>query len=190
LTVLHAETPHPDFILADANELVRLECHRLSTNNRFRAVIFLDPFGMQVDWATLQAIQQSGRVDLWLLIPTGIGVARLLPRSGPPSATWETRLDRCLGTSEWRSALLEAKPDLLGHIAPRREVGLRKIVDFVMSRLRSLFGPGLHPTALELHIRHRPAYHLIFACSSRSARARQIAFDIAGYLLDRARKQS
>lgn len=47
-----------------------------------RAVLFLDPYGMQVEWATLKAIASTQAIDLWLLFPLGIGVNRLLKKSG------------------------------------------------------------------------------------------------------------
>jgi hypothetical protein len=47
-----------------------------------RAVLFLDPYGMQVEWKTLEAIANTKAIDLWLLFPLGIGVNRLLKKSG------------------------------------------------------------------------------------------------------------
>jgi three-Cys-motif partner protein len=47
-----------------------------------RAVLLLDPYGMQVDWQTIEAVSQTKAIDLWLLFPLGIGVNRLLKRSG------------------------------------------------------------------------------------------------------------
>src|SRR5271165_1651205 len=42
--------------------------------NKTRAVVFLDPYGMQVEWETLKALGQTCGVDLWLLFPLGVGV--------------------------------------------------------------------------------------------------------------------
>lgn len=36
-----------------------------------RAVIFLDPYGMQVEWATIEAIARTKAIDLWILFPFG-----------------------------------------------------------------------------------------------------------------------
>ncbi|MGH8657683.1 MAG: hypothetical protein ACREV4_04145 [Gammaproteobacteria bacterium] len=30
-----------------------------------RAVVFLDPFGMQVEWETVDTLAKTGGVDLW-----------------------------------------------------------------------------------------------------------------------------
>jgi three-Cys-motif partner protein len=34
-----------------------------------RAVLFLDPYGMQVEWQTIEAIAKTAAIDLWLLFP-------------------------------------------------------------------------------------------------------------------------
>lgn len=36
-----------------------------------RAVLFLDPYGMQVEWQTIEAIARTKGIDLWLLFPLG-----------------------------------------------------------------------------------------------------------------------
>lgn len=33
--------------------------------------MFLDPYGMQVDWATIEAIAKTKAIDLWILFPLG-----------------------------------------------------------------------------------------------------------------------
>ena len=34
-----------------------------------RALIFLDPFGMQVAWTTIEAVAKTKAIDLWVLFP-------------------------------------------------------------------------------------------------------------------------
>ncbi len=59
----------------DANNEIREMCGR--GWRRHRAVLFLGPFGMQVEWETIEAIAATRAIDLWLLFPLGIGVKRL-----------------------------------------------------------------------------------------------------------------
>ena len=79
-------------IQADANSYLQDLClnRRWSKN---RAVLFLDPFGMQVTWDTIAAIAATKAIDLWLLFPIG-AVNRLLPRNAQISAAWRKTLDR------------------------------------------------------------------------------------------------
>src|SRR2546430_906915 len=69
-----------------------------------RAVVFLDPYGMEVEWATIEAIAQTHAIDLWLLFPLGQAVNRLLTRHGPPEEPWAQRLTRMFGTEVWKGA--------------------------------------------------------------------------------------
>lgn len=64
----------------DANREIRKLCERNWSSHR--AVLFLDPYGMQVEWDTIVAVAQTRAIDLWLLFPLGVGVNRLVTRSG------------------------------------------------------------------------------------------------------------
>ncbi|GAI54351.1 unnamed protein product, partial [marine sediment metagenome] len=54
-------------------------CNNYKWQNN-RAVLFLDPYGMQVNWETIKAIANTEAIDLWYLFPFGIGVNRLLQK--------------------------------------------------------------------------------------------------------------
>ena len=58
----------------DANENLKEICRKRWAQHR--AVLFLDPFGMQVEWSTIEAVAKTKSVDMWLLFPLGIGVNR------------------------------------------------------------------------------------------------------------------
>jgi len=63
----------------------------------YRTLAFVDPYGMQVSWESIQALKNLG-VDLWILVPTGVGANRLLTRNGENiSVTWAETLQRFLG---------------------------------------------------------------------------------------------
>ena len=83
----------------DANEEIQRLCQPKWKNHR--AVLFLDPYGMAVEWKTIEKVAATHAIDLWLLFPLGIGVNRLLPRSGQIPESWRTRLNLFLGTEDW-----------------------------------------------------------------------------------------
>jgi three-Cys-motif partner protein len=56
-----------------------------------RAVVFLDPYGMQVEWSTIEALAPTKGIDLWNLLPLGMGVARLLTYNGNNDEAWKRR---------------------------------------------------------------------------------------------------
>lgn len=173
------------FVRADANVLVEQECAWLRSGRDRRAVVFLDPYGMQVNWTTLQQIAACERADLWLLLPTGIAINRLIPRGGEPHPRWEERLDAFYGTEDWRDAFRPVVQDLLG-AERRRTANLDAIVAYTLKRLHSLFGDGLYQPSLSLRAgKKQQQYHLVFAATSTNSRAREVAHKIAAYLIAR-----
>jgi three-Cys-motif partner protein len=64
-------------IQGDANTVLKDWCHRTDWQ-RNRAVVFLDPYGMAVEWSTIREIANTKAIDLWILFPLGQAVNRLL----------------------------------------------------------------------------------------------------------------
>lgn len=57
-----------------------------------RALVFLDPYGMQVEWKTIKSIAVTQAIDLWILFPLGT-VNRLLKNDGEIRSSLRARLD-------------------------------------------------------------------------------------------------
>lgn len=184
------DLPVPHLLRADANELVRQECEWLDGHGMRKAVMFLDPYGMQVEWRTLQTIAECPKIDLWLLLPTGIAINRLVPRRGDQQPRWAERLDAFYGTPDWRSAFLTVDRDMLGVERQARSLDLNGIVRFTMERLITLFGGGLYPAALPLRTGRHQSYHLVFANSSKQEHVWDRAHRIAGHLIKKAQAGS
>ena len=51
----------------EANEFVQKFCNQTNWS-KYRAVILLDPFGMEVEWETLKAIASTNAIDLLYLV--------------------------------------------------------------------------------------------------------------------------
>lgn len=84
---------------ADCNEKMMRMAEYLKTNKSYRALVFIDPYGMSVDWNSVEALKGLG-VDLWILVPTGIGISRLLKNDGNISESWLNKLEKFLGLSQ------------------------------------------------------------------------------------------
>jgi len=63
-----------------------------------KVLAYIDPYGMQLEWKSLEALKDVS-VDMWILIPTGMGVNRLITSSGEISEAWLKRLVKFLGMS-------------------------------------------------------------------------------------------
>ncbi len=53
----------------------------------YKAIVFIDPYGMQVKWSALESMKGLS-VDLWILVPTGIGINRLLKKKEKSRQIW------------------------------------------------------------------------------------------------------
>lgn len=97
----------------DANGVLCVWCKERNWNKE-RAVVFLNPYGMQVEWSTIQALGTTKAVDLWYLFP--LGVARMLTRDGKIEDSWRKRLTTLFGTADWEERFyrMEARKDLFG----------------------------------------------------------------------------
>lgn len=169
-------------INADSNAYLRDICEN-RVWERNRAVLFLDPFGMQVTWDTMTAIAKTKAIDLWILFPLGIGVNRLLRRDAQISEAWQRRLDDFFGTRDWRSAFYQTSTEqsLFGMEAETKKIAdFDGIARFFVDRLETIFaGVAKNPLAL-LNSANTPLYLLCFAAGNeRGAKtAVKIAQDI------------
>jgi three-Cys-motif partner protein len=153
---------------------------------RHRAVMFLDPFGMQVTWETVEAIASTKAIDFWYLFPLGVAVNRLLKKDGQINEAIKGSLDRLFGAKDWYHAFYSVtkEPNLFGERSVTRKVGgFDKIGDFFVNRLRKVFaGVADNPLPL-LNSKRNPLYLLCFA--SGNLRGAKTAVKIAQDILKR-----
>ena len=153
-----------------------------------RAVLFLDPYGMQVEWATIEAIARTKAIDMWLLFPLGIGVNRLLKKSGDIPDSWRRRLDLLLGTQDWYDEVyeVESTPTLFGADEERVvKASTATIGRYFNERLGSIFaGVAAEPGVLR-NSKSSPLYLLCFAVGN--PRGTDVALRIANHLLKAVR---
>ncbi len=174
-----------EIIRGDANTELRRICH--SWPHGHKGVIFLDPYGMEVEWDTLKAIARTGSLDVWYLVTTGI--VRMLPRSGTPEREWRDKLRRTYGQDGIDDIFYPRKQTLtLWSDEPveviERQVDWSRVRDFFLSRLRSIF-PAVAPNPLWLYnATGSPLFLLCFAVSSPHPSAQSLALRIANYILE------
>ena len=168
----------------EANAVLQELC-RATNWRRTRAVVFLDPFGMQVEWSTIEALGQTRSIDLWYLVPTGIAYTRMMPRKGLPNAHWQARLDRAFGDGGWRQIyeqrivndLFEGEKE-----TATRAKGIREIEAYAIKRLASVFH-AVAPNVGRLSNSRNHIYSLVFCCGNPAAKAQERAMTIANHIL-------
>ncbi|WP_322494645.1 three-Cys-motif partner protein TcmP [Chloroflexus sp.] len=163
----------------DANHVLQdwIQC---TDWQRTRAVVFLDPYGMQVEWSLIKAIADTQAIDLWLLFPFGMGVNRLLTKEAPPPV-WEEKLTRFFGTDEWRDRFYQRQIDMFGNVFEPRLANAASIKQFFIERLATIFA-AVAPNPLVLtNSRNNPLYLLCFAAGN--PKGAQTALKIAQHIL-------
>ena len=135
--------------------------------------MFLDPYGMQVEWRLLEVIAATKAIDLWLLVPIGMGVNRLMTQQDLPPQEWQERLTAFFGTDEWQERFYRpvTQPDLFGE-GPTQEKAANydELAAYFVERLRSLFGQeGVAPNPLtQRNSRNSPMFLLCFAAANKT----------------------
>lgn len=175
----------------DANKRVRELCKRIPWHSKSpptRGVIFLDPFGTQLEWPTLEAIAQTKALDVWYLFPL-MGVVRNSPLAVHElSQSHRTAVTRALGTEHWMDHFYkdeEGTGDLFLESIPKpkkRSLNPRGIEAFVRQRLQTVFPLVLPPRTI-LGNGNTPLFSLFFAMSNDSPKAQALAIPIAESLL-------
>ncbi|MCX6165374.1 MAG: three-Cys-motif partner protein TcmP [Ignavibacteriae bacterium] len=82
----------------DCNKKI-VDMSKYMRRNEFtRAVAFIDPYGLEVNWNSISVFKDLG-VDMWILIPTG-GVNRMLKNDGNIKESWMEKLSSFLGLTK------------------------------------------------------------------------------------------
>lgn len=170
------------FVCGDANDALEEFC--LSTNWRTtRAVVFLDPFGNQISWSTLEQIAATRAIDLWYLFPAGLGVYRQISQQGSVEPEQAQSLDRLLGTEDWRAAFIsrERQSDLFENDreVTRKQADVEHITRFMINRMRGIFQGVVLDHWLPLGSRGIHMYSLLFASANPSERAKALSRKLA-----------
>ncbi len=125
---------------SDANKFLR----ELQLDwRRWRGVLFLDPFGTQVEWATIEMVAGFNALDIWILFSVS-AISRMLPQSKRPedvTARWVARLNKVFGDESWRALYSEIpQEDLFRDTEYEREPGIDGILNTYKGKLAKLFG--------------------------------------------------
>lgn len=168
----------------DANAYLQRICRRKENWRTRRAVVFLDPYGMQVEWQTIKALGDTKAIDLWILFPLGVAVNRMVTRDGKINEAWRKKLDIMFGDTGWYDVFYRefVSYDLLGERAELKKVAdFNSIGQYFVTRLKTVFYQVAENPRPLLNSRNNPLYLLCFATGN--PRGAPIAMRIADHIL-------
>ena len=170
---------------ADANTVItELASKPIWDCNKFRGVIFIDPYGMEVSWETLKAIVSTESFDVWYLFPLS-GVYRQAARDHTRVEEYKKEaLDKLFGTREWEDAFYK-KITRRGFFETTentvRKLTVKQIEEWVSNRLKTIFTHVSAPVALPAT--GAQLYSLYFCISNPAPKAIGLATKAANFIL-------
>jgi len=140
-------------------------------NKNYRTLAYIDPCGMQLEWRSIENLRGL-QLDMWVLVPTGLGVNRLLKKNGEISDAWMEKLEMFLGmTKEDIEKNFYKKtetlfPDLT--ITMKESGVILKSAKLYRSRLEDVFKFVSRPYELK-NSTNSIMYHLFLASNNKAA---------------------
>src|SRR5690606_27463489 len=140
---------------------------------KHKVLAFIDPCGMEVKWESLEALKGLS-IDMWLLVPTGIGVNRLLMKNHQIPEQWWAKLESFYGLA--RSLLDKAfyntstvntlfGPETVVQKVPQ---ALKKIESIYTERLKEVFKYVSRPYVIK-NTNDSVMFHLVLASNNQAA---------------------
>lgn len=164
---------------SDANKQIEMLAGAMQKDQKLASLVLLDPFGMQVNWRSIEMLIDT-RTDLWILIPTGVIVNRLLDRKC--ELTHIDKLTSFFGKDE---AFLKnyfynirTVDTLFGEteILEKVKKPIEKIAELYIEQLKTIFDYVTKKPLVLYNTRNTPIFH--FACASNNQTAIKIASQI------------
>lgn len=170
------------FKQGDANERLLDLVKYARENPKCAALVLLDPFGMQLNWETIKALKDLRHIDLWILVPSGVIINRLLTRSG--EILFPERMKKSFGLSvdQLQAYFYEevAEQSLFGEILrqQKRDNTIHRIAQLYLELLRKEFDFVISEPLILRNSTGCPIFHFVFA--SHNENGVKIASQIVG----------
>jgi three-Cys-motif partner protein len=166
----------------DANEYIHILADTMKKDRKFCSLTLLDPFGMQVKWDSIMQLKDT-RTDLWILIPSGVIINRLLDRNGKLENIDKLVAFFGLSEQEIREYFYKKKnnPDALfevDNMIQKKSDPIKKIAMLYIQQLKTIFKEVTKEPLEMINSRNVPLFHFAFA--SNNPTALKIASDIIG----------
>ncbi|MBP4143204.1 three-Cys-motif partner protein TcmP [Flavobacterium sp. P4023] len=159
----------------DCNEKIQSMSTFLTSQKgkKYKTLAYIDPCGMQLNWSSLVTLEKLS-VDAWILIPTGMGVNRLLKKDGKISDAWLSKLEIFLGMNQEdiRKHFYNEQviPTLFGDEIKitKEQQAIEKSAELYSERLKKLFKFVSKPYILK-NSSNSVMFHFLMVSNNQSA---------------------
>lgn len=146
-----------------------------------RSLILLDPFGMQLDWSSIESLKNT-KSDIWILVPSGVAINRLLSKK--IELTNFDKLSKFFGLSkdELRNYFYSesTQTKIFDDVIDFEKVSnpIDKIIKLYIKQLKEIWKHTLDEPLLLTNSKNATLFHFIFASNNETGY--KIASDIVG----------
>lgn len=161
-------------IVGDANAELRTFCEHMGRYDR--AVVFLDPFALDVEWQTVASVAASRKCDTWILFPIS-ALLRTLPVDHLPVGQDAMAATRVFGDDTWTSLYRSTvQLSLDGERVERyaRTRGIRPAIELYAKKLRGVFFDIAGQGGVLKNSKNSPLFVFMFAAGNETGAARAI----------------
>lgn len=157
----------------DANEGLGELANALQDKaKKFASLVLLDPFGMQINWASIEQLKGT-RADIWILVPTGVIINRLLDKKGELKHSEKLKSFFGLEEEEIRNFFYSTKTEntLFGEIDQVQKITrpIQKISELYIQQLKNIWKHVSEKPLILKNSKGTPIFHFIFASNNETA---------------------
>ncbi len=163
----------------DCNNQLALLSKVIKRGSNYASLVFLDPFGMQINWESIKQLKDTIS-DIWILVPSGVAINRLLDKKMELKQI--EKLEKFFGLS--RAEIEEAfyqtgkRSSLFGEVEYVRKISdpIPKILEIYTNQLRAVWKFVTDKPLRLTNSKNCVIFHFIFASNNNTAL--KIASDI------------
>ena len=173
--------PQLQFREGDANNYIEKLAAALKKNKKLKALVLLDPFGMQINWESIELLRDTAS-DIWILVPSGVIINRLLDRKG--DLTNIKKLCSFFGMTEVEIReefyTRNVSNTLFGEetIIQKNQGSIKKIADLYIKKLEKVWTYVTPEPLIMKNTKNVDIFHFVFASNNKAGL--KIAKDIIG----------
>lgn len=163
-----------EFRSEDCNVQIHRLAQAMKNDNKLVALIFLDPFGMQINRESIQSLKDT-KSDVWILLPTGVIINRLLEKNAELRNI--KKLESFFGMKEQNIRnefyKTEITPTLFGeemNIVTKVKNPIKKIAKLYIKNMKNIWKYVSENPLVLKNNSGTPIFHFVFASNNEHAR--------------------
>ncbi len=153
-----------------------------------RAVMFLDPYALELDWSILLAASEKNILDIWYLFPLN-ALTSILPKDKSYTEATSKRIDSIIGTPDWEKSLYKLDPQISIFDSENYiRVDFEELVEYITSRLSSTFAYVSPKSRILKNSKNSPLFILYFMMTNNSYKAIGLGSKVVNQIFEKIDK--